>query len=72
VRYVEKNFTMILIVLVALLMIAFAIWFFGRRIAKIEKRMRPQAGYTQAIKASRRPSKDFKLKTITINSKNRL
>jgi len=44
-RYVEKNLSMILIVLMALVMIVFAIWFFERRIAKIEKRMRPAISY---------------------------
>jgi len=43
-RYVEKNLSMILIVLMALVMIAFAVWFFERRIAKIEKKMRPAIG----------------------------
>jgi hypothetical protein len=44
-RYVEKNLSMILIVLMALAMIAFAVWFFERRIAKIERRMRPAVSY---------------------------
>jgi len=40
-RYVERNLAMIVIVLLSLAMIAFAIWFFERRIARIERRMRP-------------------------------
>jgi hypothetical protein len=48
-RYVEKNLSSILIVLLALAMIAWAIWFFERRIAKIERRMRPAVGYLQRV-----------------------
>jgi hypothetical protein len=46
-RYVERNLAMILIVFLGLTMIAFAIWFFERRIARIERRMRPPISYLQ-------------------------
>jgi len=58
-RYVEKNLSMILIVLMALVMIFFAIWFFERRIAKIESRMRPAVGYLQRVRGLVYSWKDF-------------
>jgi flagellar biogenesis protein FliO len=61
-RYVEKNLSMILIVLMALAMIFFAIWFFERRISKIEKRMKPAIGYLQHVKGFVYRRKDFQLR----------
>jgi len=39
----KKNLSIILILFVALVMIAIAIWFFQRRIRAIENRMKPYA-----------------------------
>jgi len=61
-RYVEKNLSMILIILLGLVMITFAIWFFERRITRIEKRMRPAVGYLQRAKWSLYPKTNFALR----------
>jgi hypothetical protein len=69
-RHIEKNLSMILIVILGLAMIAFAIWFFERRIAKIEKRMKPAVSYTH----HRHPEERIPIATSSINflKKNRL